>query len=90
MSKFIISQNPYCFEAYSQSALKEHTVYFMRAFHDDDGKYVDTKAIINRLGTFHNLEFDRDLVRCPARYAARISQAFTATDISISVESTLR
>ncbi|KAF7339727.1 RNA-dependent RNA polymerase [Mycena sanguinolenta] len=52
------------FLAYSQSALKEHAVWFVRRFRDDEGA----------------IAFDPDLRYCPARYAARISQAFTATD----------
>ncbi|KAI8995541.1 RdRP-domain-containing protein [Trametes punicea] len=78
------------FLAYSQSALKEHAVWFVKPFrHRDDRGYVsivDAPAIITSLGTFRNLPFDPDLMRCPARYAARISQAFTATDASISVD----
>ncbi|CDO72330.1 hypothetical protein BN946_scf184977.g27 [Trametes cinnabarina] len=78
------------FLAYSQSALKEHAVWFVKPFrHRDEQGYttiVDAETIIKGIGTFKNLSFDRDLMRCPARYAARISQAFTATDASISVD----
>ncbi|KAI9062979.1 RdRP-domain-containing protein [Trametes sanguinea] len=78
------------FLAYSQSALKEHAVWFVKPFrHRNELGYttvVDAAAIIRDIGTFRNLSFDRDLMRCPARYAARISQAFTATDASISVD----
>ncbi len=76
------------FLAYSQSALKEHAVWFVKPFRhrDEQGNehFVDATTIIQDLGNFR-VSFDPDLVRCPARYAARISQAFTATDASISV-----
>ncbi|KAI0651763.1 RdRP-domain-containing protein [Trametes meyenii] len=78
------------FLAYSQSALKEHAVWFVKPFkHVDDIGYmhiVDAASIIASLGTFKNLPFDPHLTKCPARYAARISQAFTATDASITVD----
>jgi RNA-dependent RNA polymerase len=31
------------------------------------------------------LAYDQNLIKCPARYAARLSQAFTATDASVTV-----
>ncbi|KAI0669992.1 RdRP-domain-containing protein [Trametes maxima] len=78
------------FLAYSQSALKEHAVWFVKPFkHVDDMGYihiVDAASIIASLGTFKGLPFDPNLTKCPARYAARISQAFTATDASITVD----
>ncbi|PCH33549.1 RdRP-domain-containing protein [Wolfiporia cocos MD-104 SS10] len=75
------------FLAYSQSALKEHAVWFVKPFTDPStGRRVDASSIIQSLGSFQNLAFDRELIYCPARYAARISQAFTATDSSITVE----
>ncbi|KAI0374260.1 RdRP-domain-containing protein [Pilatotrama ljubarskyi] len=78
------------FLAYSQSALKEHAVWFVKPFKHvgDDGytSFVDAATIIDSLGTFRNLSFDPKLIYCPARYAARISQAFTATDASITVD----
>ena len=75
----------YWFLAYSQSALKEHSVWFMRPFRNSDGVLVDPAFIIDSLGDFDNAP-DRNLVRCPGRYGARISQAFTSTDSSVSVE----
>ena len=41
--------------------------------------------IVSGLGTFHNLAFDKNLIYCLARYAVRLSQAFTATD-TVKVE----
>ncbi|KAI0068465.1 RdRP-domain-containing protein [Artomyces pyxidatus] len=74
------------FLAYSQSALKTHTVWFVKKFKDSAGHTIDASTIIRRLGTFENLVYDPRLIYCPARYAARISQAFTSTDSSVSVE----
>lgn len=73
------------FLAYSQSALKEHSVWFMRPFKDKDGVPVDTAFIINSLGDFGNAT-DRNLVYCPARYGARISQAFTSTNSGVPIQ----
>ncbi|TFY66895.1 hypothetical protein EVG20_g4194 [Dentipellis fragilis] len=75
------------FLAYSQSALKSHTVWFVKNFYDaSSGQTIGAPEIIRRLGNFHNLAFDPTLIFCPARYGARISQAFTATDASVRVE----
>ncbi|KAF9450099.1 RNA-dependent RNA polymerase [Macrolepiota fuliginosa MF-IS2] len=68
------------FLAYSQSALSEHSVWFVKPFVDPEHGEVDAEKIVKSLGSFDNLEYDRDLIRCPARYAARLSQAFTATE----------
>ena len=73
------------FLAYSQSALKTHTVWFVKNFQDCKGNLITAATIIERLGTFHDLDYDRQLIYCPARYAARISQAFTTTDSSVTV-----
>ncbi|KAJ6574801.1 RNA-directed RNA polymerase 2 [Mycena capillaripes] len=74
------------FLAYSQSALKEHAVWFVRPFRVGE-TLVTASSIIKTIGSFDDLEFDPKLMYCPARYAARISQAFTATDsTSIEVE----
>ncbi|PIL32054.1 RNA-dependent RNA polymerase [Ganoderma sinense ZZ0214-1] len=88
----LIAGSHFRFLAYSQSALKEHAVWFVKPFRhhwqDEQGHEhfadVDATTIIQSLGNFH-VSFDPELIRCPARYAARISQAFTATDASISV-----
>lgn len=53
----------------------------MKPFWDKkQGRTIDAAGIIKSLGTFDRLEFDPELIRCPARYAARIAQAFTATE----------
>lgn len=70
------------FLAYSQSALKEHAVWFLSPFHDEkESRRIDARTIIEDIGSF-----DPELMKCPARYAARISQAFTTTDTSVEVE----
>ncbi|KAJ3808703.1 RNA-directed RNA polymerase 2 [Lentinula aff. lateritia] len=77
--ELIIGGRPFYFLAYSQSALKEHAVWFMTPF-KENGTLVNVQNIIQSLGSFSGLAFDRRLMYCPARYAARISQAFTSTD----------
>lgn len=56
---------------------------FVRPFTDQQHRRVDARSIIKSIGNFENLSFDRTLLRCPARYAARLSQAFTATDATL-------
>lgn len=73
------------FLAYSQSALKEHAVWFVKEFTDSSGIRINASTIIAGLGNF-DVVYDPQLIYCPARYAARISQAFTSTDASVSVE----
>lgn len=73
------------FLGYSQSALKSHTVWFVAPFETSDGQAMDAATIISGLGNFENNPYDPKLINCPARYAARISQAFTTTDSSITV-----
>nr|CAA83245.1 unnamed protein product [Phanerodontia chrysosporium] len=71
------------FLAYSQSALKEHAVWFVKEFMLPNGTIVNARTIIAGLGDFTR---DHQLIYCPARYGARISQAFTATDSSVKVQ----
>lgn len=62
------------------SALKEHSVWFVTPFVHEKYGVMTANNIRTRLGNF-------DVVsNCPARYAARISQAFSATDPSITLE----
>jgi RNA-dependent RNA polymerase len=75
----------YRFLAYSQSALKEHSVWFMRSFRDENQVLVDPAFIIDSLGNFDNAA-DEKLIYCPGRYGARISQAFTSTDSGVSIQ----
>ena len=80
-----IGGRQYWFLAYSQSALKEHSVWFMRPFRNEDGVLIDPAFIIDSLGDFANAP-DPKLIHCPGRYGARISQAFTSTDSGVSIE----
>lgn len=50
-----------------------------------NGDWVRARDIIQSLGRFDSLRFDPTLSRCPARYAARISQAFTSTSLSVTL-----
>ena len=71
------------FLAYSQSALKQHTVWFVTPFRDSNGRLLNAESIRGTIGS----AWPRELLRCPARYAARLSQAFTATEPSVMIES---
>ncbi|KAF8446342.1 RNA dependent RNA polymerase-domain-containing protein [Boletus edulis BED1] len=65
---------------YSMSGLKEHSLWFVTPFLDDQGRLLDAKTIRDSLGDFSRLLYQ------PARLGARWSQAFSATDPSISLE----
>ena len=67
------------FLAYSQSSLREHAVWFVSPFHDPVEGFVNAEHIRARLGDFSKLR------RTPSKYAARIAQAFTATDPSVNI-----
>ncbi|KAH7101546.1 RdRP-domain-containing protein [Auriculariales sp. MPI-PUGE-AT-0066] len=62
--------------AYSQSALKQHSFWFVHAFKDTDGALHNAASIRADMGDFSADE------RCPARVAARMSLAFSGTDPS--------
>lgn len=85
-----IAERHFKFLAYSLSGLKSHSVWFINEFiavyEDGTSEFVGRDAIIRSLGTFDNLEHDPQLLYCPARYAARISQAFTATNAGITMD----
>ncbi|OBZ65791.1 RNA-dependent RNA polymerase 1 [Grifola frondosa] len=67
------------FLAYSQSALREHAVWFLNPFHHPNEGYVTAQKIRDSLGDFSGV------IKYPSKYAARIAQAFTATDPSVSI-----
>jgi len=69
----------FSFLAYSISALREHAVWFVTPFRDENGSLITADVIRSRLGNFDNV------IRCPAKYGARMSQAFTSTSVSISI-----
>ncbi|KAL4244861.1 RNA-dependent RNA polymerase [Abortiporus biennis] len=66
------------FLAYSNSALRQHAVWFVRPFNGPNG-FIDAHVIRSELGDFSRL------LKNPSKYAARIAQAFTATDPSVSI-----
>ena len=74
------------FLGYSQSGLKQHAVIFMRNFQLSDTTMVTVDSIISGLGIFHDRPYDPKLMYCPARYGARIAQAFTTTEAAVAVE----
>ncbi|KAJ6618813.1 RNA dependent RNA polymerase-domain-containing protein [Mycena sp. CBHHK59/15] len=69
------------FLAYSTSALRGHAVWFMHPFKDDDGSWVTSEIIRKDVGDFAGTQ----LLKCPSKYAARLAQAFTATDPSVKI-----
>ncbi|KAF9651464.1 RdRP-domain-containing protein, partial [Thelephora ganbajun] len=66
------------FLAYSSSALRQHAVWFMIPF-ERDGRLVNAESIRKSLG-----DFSQDETK-PAKMAARMAQAFTATNPSITL-----
>ncbi|KAG8912041.1 hypothetical protein FRC01_005331 [Tulasnella sp. 417] len=72
------------FLAYSNSALRDHAVWFSAPFQDagPDGPWVTAQSIRDGLGDFYY----NGLERQPAKLAARMSQAFTATDPGLKLD----
>ena len=89
----VIAGRHFHFVGYSQSGLKEHSVWFVKDFVHElvapDGSVsketVTADTILAGLGTFDSLAHDPHLMECPARYGARISQSFSATEASTAV-----
>ncbi|KAH8117020.1 RNA dependent RNA polymerase-domain-containing protein [Phellopilus nigrolimitatus] len=77
---FDLAGRHFQFLAYSSSALREHAVWFISPFHHPDKGRVDAASIRKEEGNFS----DEQLVQ-PAKYAARLAQAFTATDPSVKI-----
>ncbi|KAJ7632964.1 RNA dependent RNA polymerase-domain-containing protein [Roridomyces roridus] len=70
------------FLAYSTSALRGHAVWFMNPFKDEaTGRLVTSESIRNDIGDFAGTP----LLKSPSKYAARLAQAFTATDPSVRI-----
>jgi RNA-dependent RNA polymerase len=67
---------------YSVSALREHAIWFLHPFTDSSGLVVDAGTIRDGLGDFHY----KNVIACPATYGARMAQAFTATDATVTLE----
>ncbi|EMD38185.1 hypothetical protein CERSUDRAFT_113336 [Gelatoporia subvermispora B] len=69
------------FLAYSTSALREHAVWFMNPFEHPREGLVTAQGIRESLGDFSGSK----VIKQPSKYAARMAQAFTATDPSVSI-----
>lgn len=74
------------FLAYSSSALREHAVWFISPFrikdaHGRDGELINADKIRESVGDFKGTK----LLQHPSKYAARLAQAFTATDPSVKI-----
>lgn len=67
------------FLAWSSSSLKEHTAYYVAPFKDSSGSLVTAERIRASIGDFAKIR------HIPARYMARIAQAFTTTAPSITL-----
>ncbi|KIW88407.1 uncharacterized protein Z519_10976 [Cladophialophora bantiana CBS 173.52] len=66
------------FLGFSHSSLRSQTCWFMRPF-VHDGSLLFAKDLISKLGDF-------SVIRCPAKCAARIGQAFSETTYAVRVE----
>ncbi|KAI9452160.1 RdRP-domain-containing protein [Russula earlei] len=76
---FEIGGRRFEFLAYSNSELHEHAAWFVSPFNDPVEGFVNAESIRASLGDFS------ELLRTPSKYAARIAQAFTATDHSVKI-----
>ncbi|KAK4703609.1 proteasome activator subunit 4, partial [Phenoliferia sp. Uapishka_3] len=68
------------FLGYSSSALKDHTAWFVARFTQKNGEVVTAETIRRRLGDFSKVN------QIPARWMARVAQAFTATQRTITLQ----
>jgi hypothetical protein len=71
------------FLGYSSSALREHIVWFMTPFvytRDGETDFITADFIRKSLGDFSKV------ANCPARYGARLSQAFSATEPTVTIK----
>ncbi|PFH51174.1 hypothetical protein AMATHDRAFT_3305 [Amanita thiersii Skay4041] len=87
---FTLAGQEFEFLAYSNSALREHAVWFMKPFYHPDKGYVipgNPKRLVNSAFIRDNIGDFRgtDLLRYPSKYAARLGQAFTSTDPSVKL-----
>lgn len=76
---FTLSGRSFEFLAYSTSSLREHSFWFIAPFRDPEEGYVTAEKIRASLGDFSKL------LRTPSKYAARVAQAFIATDPSVKI-----
>lgn len=73
-----IAGEHYDFLGFSHSSLRSQTCWFMRAF-VHEGSLLFANQLIRQLGDFSS-------IRCPAKCAARIGQAFSETTIAVKVD----
>lgn len=76
---FELAGRQFEFLAYSSSALREHAVWFVHPFNHPQAGLVNGASIRASLGDF------TELLKMPSKYAARLAQAFTATDPSVDI-----
>lgn len=76
---FELAGRDFEFLAYSSSALRSHAVWFVHPFQDKHGRTINAENIRQSLGTFDKV------IKSPSKYAARMAQAFTATDPSVEI-----
>lgn len=69
------------FLAYSNSALREHSVWFVNPFAHISKGWINGDSIRDSLGNFKG----DALLKQPSKLAARLAQAFTATDASAMI-----
>ncbi|KAI6110431.1 RNA dependent RNA polymerase-domain-containing protein [Pisolithus croceorrhizus] len=74
---FCLAGRRFAFLAYSSSALRSHTVWFVSPFQHPTEGLVTAESIRASLGNFEGV------INSPSRYGARMAQAFTATDSSV-------
>ncbi|KAF8337536.1 RNA dependent RNA polymerase-domain-containing protein [Cantharellus anzutake] len=89
---FWISGRHFQFLGYSSSSLRDHTFWFVNPFRVGDILW-NAEAIRSSLGDFSiirdpngNETSNEKTIKCPARYGARIAQAFSATEPSIEIK----
>jgi len=79
---FELAGRDFEFLAYSNSALREHSVWFVNPFQHPIKGRVNAASIRDSLGNFKG----DDLLKQPSKLAARLAQAFTATDASAMIQ----
>ncbi|GJE90830.1 RNA dependent RNA polymerase [Phanerochaete sordida] len=90
----VIAGRHFNFLGYTQASLKEHTAWFVSDFKHrtvaPDGttheELVTADTIIAGLGVFDEIEYDPELMLCPARYGARLAQCFSSTSASVTID----
>jgi RNA-dependent RNA polymerase len=84
----VLAGRHFNFLGYSQSGLREHSVWFVKSFYMEvavDGvprrDIVTVGSIIDGLGNF-----SAELKLCPARYGACLAQSFSATETAVAID----